>query len=71
MPGGSILSGDPTLFLSVAGVVEGGTNGGAVLGMLGNVEADVVELLQGGEHFLALGEFRQFADKHEVADVAA
>jgi len=71
MPGGSILSGDPTLFLSVAGVVEGGTNGGAVLGMLGNVEADVVEFLQGGEHFLALGEIRQLADEHEVADVAA
>ena len=59
------------LFLVVEDVVEGGADGGAVLRMLGDVEAYVVELLQGREHFFTLGQLRQFADEHEVADVTA
>ena len=54
------------LFLVVEDIVEGGADGSTVLGMLGNVEAYVVEFLQGGEHFLALGKLRQFADEHEA-----
>ena len=49
-------------------VIEGGTNGGAVFGILGGVEADVVELFKGWEHFLALGELRQLADEHKIAN---
>ena len=56
---------------SVDRIVKGGTNGGAVLRILGDVETDVVELLQGREDLLALRQERQVADEHEVADVAA
>ena len=53
------------------GFTEGGTNGGAVFRILGGMEADVVELFKGREHFLALGELRQLADEHEIANTTA
>ena len=59
------------LFVSVDRVVEGGADGGAILRILGDVETDVVELLQGGEHLFALWQQREVADEHEVADVTA
>ena len=58
------------LFLFVV-IVECGTYSGTVLRILRNVEADVVELLQGRENLLALGQQREVADEYEVADITA
>ena len=41
--------------LLVRRVVEGCADSGAVLRVLGNMEADVIEFLQCREHLLALG----------------
>ena len=59
------------LFFTVDRVVEGCADGSAVLRILGDVEPDVVERLEGGEYLLALRQEREVADEHEVADIAA
>ena len=59
------------LFFTVNGVVEGCADGGTVLRILGDVEPDIVERLEGGEYLLALRQEREVADEHEVADIAA
>ena len=59
------------LLVSVDRIIQSGTNGGAVLRILGDVETDVVELLQSREDFLALGQERQVADEYEVTDITA
>ena len=58
------------LFL-VECVFKSRSYGGTVLGVLGDVETDIVECFQSREDFLALREKREVADENEVADVAA
>ena len=52
-------------------IVEGSSDSSTILGILRNMETDVVQLLQSGEDFLALGEQREVANQHEIADIAA
>jgi len=58
------------LFLLVV-IIKCSTYGRAVLRVFRNVETDVVELLQSRENLLALGQQREVADEHEVADITA
>ena len=65
------MAAEEFLFFTVDRVVEGCTDGSAVLRILGDVEPDVVERLESGEYLLALRQEREVADEHEVADIAA
>ncbi len=49
-------------------VVEGGADGGAELGVFGDVETDFVEFLEHGVDVLALGQEGEVADEDKVLD---
>ena len=58
------------LFLLVV-IIKCSTYGRAVLRVLRNVEADIVQFLECREDLLTLGQQREVANQYEVADVTA